>query len=96
MRKYDVMYIIRPNVEPEARKALIEEMNAILTSRGTVKLAVNEWGTRDLAYEIADFKKGFYVVLDVEMEVDALNELDRVMGLKETILRHIIVNREER
>ncbi|MFH0992901.1 MAG: 30S ribosomal protein S6 [bacterium] len=96
MRKYDVMYIIRPNVEPEARKALIEEMNAILTSRGTVKLTVNEWGTRDLAYEIADFKKGFYVVLDVEMEVDALNELDRVMGLKETILRHIIVCREER
>jgi small subunit ribosomal protein S6 len=96
MRKYDVMYIIHPSVEAEARKALIEELNAILTSRGTVKLAVNEWGMRELAYEIADQKKGYYVVLDCEMEVDAVNELDRVMGLKENILRHIIVNREER
>jgi small subunit ribosomal protein S6 len=96
MRKYDVMYIIRPSVEAEARKALIEEFNAILTSRGTVKLTVNEWGMRDLAYEIADFKKGYYVVLDVEMEADAVKELDRVMGLKENVLRHIIVNREER
>jgi small subunit ribosomal protein S6 len=95
MRKYDVMYIIRPSVEPEARKALIEELNAIMTSRGTVKLTVNEWGIRDLAYEIADLKKGYYVVLDVEMETDAVKELDRVMGLKETILRHIIVSREE-
>jgi small subunit ribosomal protein S6 len=95
MRKYDVMYIIRPSVEVEARKALIEELNAIMTSRGTVKLTVNEWGTRDLAYEIADLKKGYYVVLDVEMETDAVKELDRVMGLKETILRHIIVSREE-
>ena len=96
MRKYDVMYIIRSSVEAEARKALIEEFNAILTSRGTVKLTVNEWGTRDLAYEIADQKKGYYVVLDCEMEADAVKELDRVMGLKENVLRHIIVNREER
>ncbi|MDD3842746.1 MAG: 30S ribosomal protein S6 [Candidatus Izemoplasmatales bacterium] len=96
MRKYDVMYIIRPTVETEAKKALIEEMNAILTSRGTTELVVNEWGTRDLAYEINDFKKGYYVVLTCRASVEGVNEFDRVAGIKEDVLRHIIVSREEK
>lgn len=62
MRKYEVMYIIRPTLEMEAKKALIAELNTILTTRGTETVSVNEWGTRDLAYEINDFKKGYYAV----------------------------------
>ncbi|MDD3126288.1 MAG: 30S ribosomal protein S6 [Candidatus Izemoplasmatales bacterium] len=96
MRKYDVMYIIRPTIEAEARKALIEELNAILTSRGATDLVVNEWGTRELAYEIKDFKKGYYVVLTCQASVEGLNEFDRVAGIKEDVLRHIIVSREEK
>jgi small subunit ribosomal protein S6 len=95
MRKYDVMYIIRPTLELEARKALIAELSAILTSRGTTVLKVNEWGTRELAYEIADCKKGYYVLLETEMSVEAKNELDRVIRIKEDVIRHIIINREE-
>jgi small subunit ribosomal protein S6 len=96
MRKYDVMYIVRPTVELEARKALIEELNAILTSRGTATVAVNEWGTRELAYEIEDFRKGYYVVLAFEASPEAVHEFDRVIGLKEAVLRHLIVNRSEK
>lgn len=96
MRKYDVMYIIRPTVETEARKALIEELNSILTTRGTTVLKVSEWGNRELAYEIADCKRGYYVLLDTEMSVEAKNELDRVIGIKEDIIRHMIVSREEK
>jgi small subunit ribosomal protein S6 len=95
MRKYEVMYIIRPTLEVESRKALIEELNLIMTSRGTVTLKVNEWGTRELAYEIADCKKGYYVLVETVMSVEAKNELDRVIRIKEDIIRHIIVSREE-
>lgn len=95
MRKYEAMYIIRPTVEAEARKALIEELNAILTTRGTETVTVNEWGTKELAYEIDDLKKGYYVVLTFLASTEGVKELDRVMGIKETVLRHIIVSREE-
>ena len=95
MRKYDVMYIIRPTLELEAKKALIAELNLILTTRGTSVLKVNEWGIRELAYEIADCKKGYYVLLETEMSVEAKNELDRVIRIKEDVIRHIIINREE-
>lgn len=96
MRKYEIMYIIRPSLEQEARKALIEELNKVLTERGATDLTVNEWGTRELAYEIAYFKKGYYVVIAVKATPEATNEMDRVMKIKEDVLRHIIISREEK
>ncbi len=95
MRKYEIMYIIRPTVEQEARAALIAELNAILTDRGAENLTVNEWGMRDLAYEISDFRKGYYVVISVMATPEATVEMDRIMKIKEDIIRHIIISREE-
>jgi small subunit ribosomal protein S6 len=89
------MYIIRPTVEIEARKALIEELNTILTSRGSEAIKVNDWGTREFAYEIDDLRKGYYVVLEGNMTVEGVNELDRICRIKEQIVRHIIINRDE-
>ncbi|MBU1145285.1 MAG: 30S ribosomal protein S6 [Firmicutes bacterium] len=96
MRKYEIMYIIRPSLELEAKKALIAELNVILTDRGAEDLVVNEWGTRELAYEIKDFKKGYYVVVKVKTTPEATFELDRVMKIKEDVIRHIIISREDK
>lgn len=92
MNKYDAMYIIAPTVDEEARKSLIAEINAIFTSRGTSEVKVNEWGSRKLAYEIDDFKEGYYVDLEFESDSnEALLEYDRVCNIKEAIIRHIVV-----
>jgi len=96
MNKYDAMYIIRPTVDDESRKALIEEINQIFTSRGTKDIKVNEWGNRKLAYEIDDCKEGYYVDLEFESNsAEALAEYDRVLNIKDAILRHIIVKLPE-
>jgi small subunit ribosomal protein S6 len=92
MNKYDAMYIIAPTVDEKARKNLIAEINAIFTSRGTSEVKVNEWGSRKLAYEIDDFKEGYYVDLEFESDSnEALLEYDRVCNIKEAIIRHIVV-----
>lgn len=92
MNKYDAMYIIRPNVEDEARKKIVDEISTLLTSRGATELKVNEWGKRRLAYEIEDFKEGYYVDMEFLLEdTEALVEFDRVANIKEAILRHIVV-----
>jgi len=96
MRRYDIMYIIRPNLEDGVRNALIEEMNKTLNDLGSQDLKVTEWGLKDLAYEIDDFKKGYYVLYDVVAPVEAINELDRIMKIRENIIRHIIINRDEK
>lgn len=91
MRKYEGMYIIRPTLNEDQIKALIEEVNNIFLSRKGQDLTVNEWGMRDLAYEIDDLRRGYYVVFNVVAGIDAVDEFNRVANIKEDILRHIII-----
>lgn len=91
MKKYEGMYIIRPTLNEDQIKALIEEINNIFLSRNGQDLTVNEWGMRDLAYEIDDLRRGYYVVFNVVASADAVDEFNRVANIKEDILRHIII-----
>ena len=91
MRKYEIMYVIRPTVLEDDRKVLVEELHAIFTDRGAEIVEVDEWGMRDLAYEIEKHKKGYYIVLTVNTEDAARIEFDRVVRIKEDIIRHIII-----
>ena len=91
MKKYEVMYIIRPNVEEEARKALIEEMNAVFASKNSTVDNVKEMGMRELAYEIKHESKGYYVLLNVTATPEAVKEFERVANIKENIIRYITV-----
>ncbi len=91
MQKYEIMYIIRPNLEEEPRKALIEELSGIITSHDSKVVKVSEWGLRNLEYEIQDFTKGYYVVLDVEATEAARAEFDRIIRIKEDVIRYLII-----
>ncbi len=91
MTKYEIMYVIRPTVLEDNRNALIAELNDIFTSRNSEVTKVNEWGMRDLAYEIDKHKKGYYVVLDVKATDEARTEFDRVVRIKEDVIRYLII-----
>lgn len=91
MKKYEVMYIIRPNVDEESRKALIEEVNGVFSAKDSTVDAVKEWGMRDLAYEIKGETKGYYVLLNVNATPEAVKEFERVANIKENIIRYITV-----
>ncbi|MFT4414574.1 30S ribosomal protein S6 [Fredinandcohnia humi] len=95
MRKYEIMYIIRPNIDDEAKKALVERFNGVLTDNGAEIANVKEWGKRRLAYEINDFRDGYYMLLNVVSNAEAVNEFDRLAKINEDIIRHIIVKEEE-
>jgi small subunit ribosomal protein S6 len=95
MKRYEIMYIIRPNLEEQTRKDLITSLNNVLTNNGSQEVKVNEWGIKDLAYEINDFAKGYYVILDVVSPKEAITELDRVMKIREDVIRHIVIARDE-
>jgi len=95
MKRYEIMYIIRPNLDEQARKELIGALSNILTSHGSQEVKVDEWGIRDLAYEINDFTKGYYVIFNAVAPVEAVNEIDRVMKIREDVIRHIVIARDE-
>ena len=95
MRKYEVMYIIRPNIEDEAKKALVERFNGILTDNGAEVAEAKDWGKRRLAYEINDFRDGYYQLLQVNAAPVAVDEFTRLAKISEDIIRHIVIKDEK-
>lgn len=95
MRKYEIMYIIRPNMEEDAQKALVERFNNVLTERGTELTKVTEMGKRRLAYEINDFREGYYMLLKVVANPDAVDEFDRLAKISDDIIRFMIIKDEQ-
>ncbi len=91
MKKYEVMFIVRANLEQEAIKTEIANANNIFTSNGSSVLECKEWGLRELAYEIEHAHKGYYVLMTVEATPKAVAEFNRIAGYNENIIRHIVV-----
>ena len=95
MRKYEVMFVVKPTVEDEATKALVDNMKNVIEKKGAKVYNVQSMGRRELAYEIDTFKNGNYFLFKVEGEPEAVKEFDRVANINEDIIRHIVVKREK-
>ena len=91
MKKYEVMFIVRANLEQEAIKAEIANVNTIFANNDSKVLECKEWGLRELAYEIEPARKGYYVWMWVEATPLAVSEFNRIAGYNENIIRHIVV-----
>lgn len=95
MRNYEIMYILRADLDEAARANEMEKVHQLLTSNGAeIKKVDESLGLRDLAYEIKDEKKGYYVVLEVSAGDAALNELNRKVRHNPNVLRHLVVVHE--
>lgn len=93
MRKYEIMYIIRSNLDEDATKAVIEKFNHLISQGGQVT-EVNVMGKRRLAYEINHLRDGVYVLVRFEGDGAVVKELDRVMRISDEIIRFLIVQDE--
>lgn len=96
MRKYEIMYILRPDLEEEQEKAVKEKLASILTDNGAEINDVKEMGKRRLAYEINDFNTGIYVVLYVAAETAAINEFDRLGKINDDVIRFMTIKDERK
>ena len=77
MNKYEVVYIIDPAVEEEARKALIAKFNELITGNGGSVDKVEEWGKRRLAYAIDYKTEGYYVLVNFQAEAESGHQAPR-------------------
>ena len=82
--KYELMYIINPNLSEEETAAVVEKFKALVEQNGTLE-EMEEMGKRKLAYEINYISEGYYFPA----------ELDRVLGITDGILRSLITRRPE-
>lgn len=95
MQKYEIMYILRPDLEEENEKAVVERTHKVLTDNGAEITKVEEMGKRRLAYEIEDYHDGVYMVVYVKADTKALDEFDRLMKINDDVIRFMTI-RDER
>ncbi|TFD96577.1 MULTISPECIES: 30S ribosomal protein S6 [Jeotgalibacillus] len=96
MRKYEIMYIVRPDVDEDQKKAVTERFENILTTNGAEIIESKEWGKRRFAYEINDYREGFYQIVKLNSGSEAINEFDRLAKISEDIVRHMTIREDEK
>jgi len=95
MRPYEVMYILQPTLSADEQTAMITRFDDLITSLGGTVENTDRWERRQMMYEIKGFRDAFYVVVKFQGEPALQTEMDRQMKLTETILRHMILRRDE-
>lgn len=95
MRNYEAMYILRPTLEQEAVKELVEKFQNVVTKNGGEVDEVKEMGKRRLAYEIKYINEGFYFLMKFHSPQDVVAELERNLKIADGVLRFLVIKNEE-
>ncbi|QQM67378.1 30S ribosomal protein S6 [Actinomyces weissii] len=87
MRHYEIMIILDPETDERTVAPSLEKLLQVVPSNGGTVDKVDIWGKRRLAYDIKKKSEGFYVVVDMTTTPEIAQELDRQLGLNESVLR---------
>jgi len=91
LRRYETIFILRPDLGEAAQKEAIKRFGGLVTSSGGDLIDSEEWGSRELAYRIKGEQRGFYVRLDYGGNGATMNEVERNLKLSDNILRYLSV-----
>ena len=92
--KYEVLYVLNPNLTEEETQALVEKFLPLIEQNGTVD-EMEEWGKRKLAYEINYLTEGYYVLVKFTSGPELPAELDRILGITDGVIRSLVTLRYE-
>ncbi|MCH5156680.1 MAG: 30S ribosomal protein S6 [Clostridiales bacterium] len=93
MNTYELLYILNNELADEAKEAVIEKLNAVVTANGGTVDSVDKWGTRRLAYPINYKNEGYYVLVNFTAPATLPDELERVMRITDAVVRFMIVKK---
>lgn len=94
-RTYEIMFIVRPDVEEADLDKLIEGFSANITNGGGEVKSVEKMGRRRLAYTVRKFNDGFYVLLNVAAAGSLITEIERRLRVSEQVIKFITVRMDE-
>lgn len=95
MRSYEMMFILNPELPTEGIEAAKTKVTDIISQFGGVFTQFDVWGKRRMAYEVKDYREGVYMLAYFDGTAETVNELDRVLKITDSFLRHMIVRKEQ-
>mgnify|MGYP001470470792 CR=1 FL=1 len=104
MRNYEIMFIVRPDVEEEELKASREKVQSIIAEHDGSVIEEQDMGKRRFAYTIAHkrgnepvkYNEGYYTVYNFKANTGVVAELNRVLNIDDRVLRHLVIKLDEK
>ena len=93
MNKYEMIYILDATVTDEKREALMAKIENVVVKNGGNVEKTEKWGVKKLAYPIDYKTEGYYVYMAFEGDSDLVQEMKRVIGIAENVIRRLITKR---
>jgi small subunit ribosomal protein S6 len=93
MRHYEIVFLVHPD-QSEQVPAMIERYKSLIEAGNGKIHRLEDWGRRQLAYPIQNLVKAHYVLLNVEIGQDVLNELADGFRFNDAVLRHLVMKRD--
>ena len=96
MRDYEVLYIVRADLDDEKVQDAVKRVNTVIERSGGAIGRTSPWGKRKLAYEVKHQKEGAYVLQDFQLAPERVPELESALKITDEVLRHLIVRKPEK
>ncbi|MGI8608062.1 MAG: 30S ribosomal protein S6 [Candidatus Dormibacteria bacterium] len=94
MAFYELMFIVRPELDEEQVGAATDKVHQLIVANGGNVTKTASWGKRRLAYQVGQYREGYYVVSNFDVDTDKVVELERVLKISDTVFRHLLVKRD--
>ena len=96
MQKYEMLILLRSDMEEEAREAELKKYADIVTSEGGTVDALDKWGVKKTSYAVQFKSDAFYALMTFHANGSTIAELDRIAGISGDVLRRMITKVEEK
>lgn len=96
MKKYELMSVFKPNLDTEEVEKIIEKINSVITEFGGNVESVDKAGRKKLAYDIQNFRDGFFATTILSLPADKVAEFKRQLRLNDNILRTMFMEVSEK
>lgn len=96
MRRYETVFIARPDLPDDVIDELIERWGKIITDMKGIVVAVEKWGKRKLAYPISKERKGYYILMDFVGDSAVVTELEKKMKFDDNVLKYLSTKKSEK
>jgi small subunit ribosomal protein S6 len=95
MTNYELMFIVESTLEDSVKEQTVETVKSLIADNGEIVKA-DIWGMKKLAYPINKKNEGYYALVEFKANGDFPKELDRRLKISDNIIRHMVINKDEK
>ena len=93
MRHYEIVFLVHPD-QSEQVGSMVDKYRTTIETRGGIIHRLEDWGRRQLAYPINKIHKAHYILLNIECDLDALDEIKTMFRFNDAVIRNLVIKKK--